>query len=114
MSAAAKSNAALPVAAPEVFTLSEAAAYLRVSEKVLRQLAEEAAVPGRKLGKEWRFLKSALQDWLRVVPVPKVSASDSKQRLLALAGVWKDDPTLDELLKGIYKERGRPMIETEK
>lgn len=31
MSAAAKSNAALPVSAPEVFTLSEAAEYLRVS-----------------------------------------------------------------------------------
>ena len=111
MSAAAKANAAMPVSAPEVFTLSEAAAYLRVSEKVLRQLAEEGAVPGRKVGKEWRFLKSALQDWLRVVPEAVLSARASNQRLLEMAGTWKDDPTIDDLLKGIYERRGRPMIE---
>jgi len=112
MSAAAKSNAALPVSAPEVFTLTEAAEYLRVSEKVLRQLAEEAAVPGRKLGKEWRFLKSALQDWLRVVPEAALSARASNQRLLEMAGTWKDDPTIDDLLKGIYDRRARPMTDS--
>ena len=30
---------------------------------------------------------------------------------LALSGVWKDDPYLDEMLKEIYKKRGRPMVE---
>ena len=29
----------------------------------------------------------------------------------AAAGSWKNDPYLDELLKEIYRSRGRPMIE---
>jgi excisionase family DNA binding protein len=35
--------------------------------------------------------------------------TNSKERLLALAGAWKDDPTVDEMLKTIAKQRGRPM-----
>ena len=49
----------------EILTLEEAAAYLRVPEDALRKLAGEGAVPARKIGKEWRFLKRALNDWLR-------------------------------------------------
>ncbi|HEY8506505.1 MAG TPA: helix-turn-helix domain-containing protein, partial [Gemmataceae bacterium] len=49
----------------EILTLPEAASYLRVGEDVLRQLASEQKIPARKIGEEWRFLKSALQDWLR-------------------------------------------------
>lgn len=33
--------------------------------------------------------------------------------LMELAGAWKDDPYLDEMLKQIFEERGRPMIEDE-
>ena len=33
------------------------------------------------------------------------------QRLLELAGKWKEDPTLEEMLGEIYKRRGRPMTE---
>ncbi len=49
----------------EILTLEEAAAYLRVPEDALRQLAGEGAVPARKIGEEWRFLKRALNGWLR-------------------------------------------------
>jgi hypothetical protein len=31
--------------------------------------------------------------------------------LLAIAGNWKDDPHLDEMLAEIYEQRGRPMLE---
>jgi excisionase family DNA binding protein len=49
----------------EVLTLAEAAAYLRVSEDALRALVSEDAIPGQKIGGEWRFLKRALNEWLR-------------------------------------------------
>jgi len=29
----------------------------------------------------------------------------------AAAGSWEDDPCLEDLLKGIYRERGRAMTE---
>jgi excisionase family DNA binding protein len=49
----------------EILTAGEAAAYLRVSEDALLKLAGEGAVPAQKIGEEWRFLKRALNDWLR-------------------------------------------------
>jgi excisionase family DNA binding protein len=88
----------------EVLTLAEAAAFLRVEADDLVRLVGLQGLPARKIGTEWRFLKSALQDWLRTtVPRP------SKEALLSVIGSWKDDPELDEILKEIYKRRGRPM-----
>ena len=48
----------------DVLTLHEAAEFVRVSEKTLRELARGGRAPGQKVGREWRFLKSALEDWL--------------------------------------------------
>ncbi len=56
-------NAAPPVG--DVMTLAEAAAYLRLPESEVARLVHEAGLPGRAVGEEWRFLKTALQDWLR-------------------------------------------------
>ena len=90
----------------EVLTLAEAARFLRVSEGEILRLVGPQSIPGRQIGSEWRFLKSALRAWLATPPNPS-----SKEALLSLAGAWKDDPNLKELVKGIYKERGRPMTE---
>jgi excisionase family DNA binding protein len=44
-------------------SLSEAAKYIRVSEKTLGDLAREKGIPAQKVGREWRFLRQALQEW---------------------------------------------------
>jgi len=90
----------------EVLTLAEVAAYLRVAETAVGQLAATCQIPGRQIGGQWRFLKSALQAWLATPP-----ALSGKEALLAQAGAMKDDPYLDEMLEKIYKDRGRPMVE---
>ena len=90
----------------EVLTLAETAAYLRIPEEQVVRLVGPQGIPGRLIGSEWRFLKSAVQEWLRELPKPS-----SKEALRALAGCWKDDPTVEEMLKEIYKQRGRPMTE---
>jgi len=51
-------------AAHDVLTLREAAEFVRVSEKTLRELARDGRAPGQKVGREWRFLRSALETWL--------------------------------------------------
>jgi excisionase family DNA binding protein len=94
----------------EVMTLREAAAYLRLPETDVLRLVQEQSLPARQLGSEWRFLKAAIQDWLRAGTPP---AKSNKEAWLALVGAWKDDPYLDEMLAEIYKRRGRPMIEDE-
>lgn len=91
-------------ALPDVLTLAEAATYLRTTKAEVQKLVERNAIPGKKVGGDWRFLKSALEDWL------KTPALSSKQYLLSLAGTWKDDPTVPEMLEEIYRERARNPV----
>ena|SRR5205823_14462322 len=87
------------VAGPEILTLPEAAAYLRVSaEDVVRMIVAEG-LPARKFGAEWRFFKTAIQDWL---------SQPTKKGILRHIGRIKDDPTAAEMLREIYARRGRP------
>jgi excisionase family DNA binding protein len=53
-----------PAAQPDVLTLEEAAALLRVSPDALRRRAAEGTVPARRFGEEWRFVRTALLSWL--------------------------------------------------
>lgn len=48
----------------EVLTLEELAAYLKVSETTAYALVRSGEIPGRKVGREWRFLKARVVEWL--------------------------------------------------
>ena len=50
---------------PEVLTVGEAAKFLRVSESQVRALLREGQIPGNKIGREWRIVKSDLLNHLR-------------------------------------------------
>lgn len=52
------------LAAKDVLTAEEAAEYLAVSVKTIRQMASAGRLPGRHVGKEWRFSRQALLHWL--------------------------------------------------
>ncbi len=62
---ASGSRAGRDIPREDVLTLAEAAAYLRTSEPAVEQLVAEEAIPARRIGGELRFLKKALDDWLR-------------------------------------------------
>jgi excisionase family DNA binding protein len=87
----------------DVFTLKEAAAFLRVSTEAVLRAVSEQGLEAREMDGEWRFLKSEIEDWLR--------HRSPKARMLATAGALKDDPYKDELLKNIYAERERQRDE---
>jgi excisionase family DNA binding protein len=57
-------RAATQVREPEVLTLEQLAELLQVDEKTARALASKGEVPGRKIGREWRFSRQAVLDWL--------------------------------------------------
>ncbi len=59
---------ALREPAPEVLTLEEAAALLRVDASELGAAASAGGVPGQRLGESWRFSKPALMAWLGQQP----------------------------------------------
>ncbi len=44
-------------------TLEEVAAYLKVKPQTIYIWAQEKRIPAAKLGKEWRFRKSIIDEW---------------------------------------------------
>jgi hypothetical protein len=86
----------------EVLTISEAATFVRVAEEEVLRVANLQELPGRRIGGEWRFLKAGTTDWLRTPP-----AKPGKVALLALAGAWKDDPGIEEIVRQAHRRRGR-------
>lgn len=90
---------------PDVLTLEEVSAYLRLpAETVLRQTLQ-GNIPGRQIEDYWRFLKDAIDDWLR--------SQSSRTVLLMQAGALADDDSLAELRANIYQERGRAEVDEE-
>ena len=55
----------LPASPPaEVLTPDEAGALLQVEPDALLALAEAGGIPGRRIGSDWRFSRTALLAWL--------------------------------------------------
>jgi excisionase family DNA binding protein len=48
----------------EIMTLEEVAKYLKLKPQTVYKWAQEDQIPGAKLGKEWRFRKSILDEWI--------------------------------------------------
>ena len=53
-----------PYDPPEVMNAEQAAQLLQIDEKLVVDLAEAGKLPGKKLGKHWRFSRDALVAWL--------------------------------------------------
>jgi excisionase family DNA binding protein len=71
MSAAEAPSAGDPLL-DDILTPAEAAAYLRVSEDSLLKLANDGMIPAQRIGREWRFLRRALSDWLHYGGRPRM------------------------------------------
>ncbi len=47
-----------------IFSINDLAIYLKISKSTLYKLAQEGKLPGKKVGKHWRFKKNAVDRWL--------------------------------------------------
>lgn len=82
----------------EVLTLKEAAAFLRVTERVVLTEATLLKLPGRLIGGEWRFSRAVLLEWLR----GQVGFESIQSQL----GAFDDDQEDQEQLRAsIYQAR---------
>ncbi|HWH55075.1 MAG TPA: helix-turn-helix domain-containing protein [Gaiellaceae bacterium] len=57
-------RAATQIREPDVLTVEQLAELLQVDEKTVRTLASKGELPGRKLGRHWRFSRHAVLEWL--------------------------------------------------
>ncbi len=51
--------------AGEILTIRDVAAYLKLPVSTVYRLAERRELPGHKVGRQWRFHKSILDEWFR-------------------------------------------------
>lgn len=49
-----------------ILNVEQAVEFLGISEKTLIKLLREEHIPARKIGREWRFSKEALINWLAI------------------------------------------------
>ena len=55
----------------EVLNVDQAAEFLGFSAYTVREKARAGEIPGRKVGREWRFSREQLLEWLRTGETPK-------------------------------------------
>lgn len=84
----------------EILNMEEAAELFGVSAKTFIKLLKEEKVPARKIGREWRFSRKALIDWLSSGDSQVYSASegDTKEFFNEVAPNW------EEMRKNYYDE----------
>jgi hypothetical protein len=82
-----------------ILTLEEVSEYLRLPIEAVRDHAVQGLLPGNQIQGEWRFLKSAIDQWLSptvplIVQDFKTAQSDN-DAILALIASW-DTPDQEE------------------
>ena len=78
-----------------MLTLAEAARFLRVPQKKVKELAASGKIPARQIDQTWHFLKSAWKTGCATR-----NPSTGKTAMLAAAGAFADDETLMPMLEG--------------
>ncbi|MEK6586299.1 MAG: helix-turn-helix domain-containing protein [Nitrospirota bacterium] len=49
----------------ELMTAMETSQYLKITQRTLYRYLQSRQIPAFKLGKEWRFVRSDLEQWIR-------------------------------------------------
>jgi excisionase family DNA binding protein len=49
---------------PDVLTIDQLADYLQITKSTLYKLVQAGRVPGKKVGRQWRFHRDAVDSWL--------------------------------------------------
>ena len=90
-----------------ILNLEQAIDFLGVSEKTLIKLLREEHVPARKIGREWRFNKQALINW--IASGDSMDYINRSERYIVSEDIWGKSTALfdkiDETLKTV-KEHG--------
>jgi excisionase family DNA binding protein len=87
----------------ELMIVEEVASYLRVTEKTIYKLLKRGDIPATKVGRQWRFDKNSIDDWLNHNSV------GSKANILVI----DDEEAIRALFKKTLEELGHRLITAE-
>jgi len=86
-----------------LMTIKQVAGYLNVNERTVLKLVQEGAIPGVKVGNQWRFRKAMIDTWLDdqmlgITPrYVEPSHSVAPRRMLTLESCFEESHILPEL-----------------
>lgn len=63
-----------------ILTSQELADYLGVEERTVRRHANIGTIPAKRLGRNWKFVKEKIDEWLIETPEYADPRRDSKKR----------------------------------
>jgi excisionase family DNA binding protein len=102
-------------AEPEVMSLEEAAAFLRVAPEAVKELAETQRIPARRIGEAWRFSRPALIEWLRGEELSSIRGRQAPAGSPpATVGEARTAPTAEEIAlrdQGVLLKRGATTLD---
>jgi excisionase family DNA binding protein len=85
----------------DIMTLEEVARYLKLKPQTVYKWAQEEQIPAAKLGKEWRFRRSILDEWIDTSIILSKGGFDLLLRSSQVAVQQRalSGPEVDQLLK---------------
>jgi len=102
--------------APGIMTLPQAAGYLQLAEKTLLRMAQRGEAPAAKVGSQWRFMRTVIDDWLasqmRVRPYTPHKASEAPgEELPGVQDIFRPDLMNLKVRRGSREETVRSIVE---
>ena len=62
-----------PITRADVMTVADVAELLDLKPYTVKEYARRGILPGRKLGRTWRFLRPELEEAIRRLPMPSAN-----------------------------------------
>lgn len=99
-----------------LMTLTELADYLQVAEKTILRMISRGEVPAIKIGNQWRFSRSMVDDWIlsnmQVVPKNDIAKlMEDQQDLVPLSRLIEADSIKLDIRPGTKREVLEQLIE---
>ena len=67
----------MDITPPDVMTIQETSQYLRIPISSLYKIAQAGKIPCQKVGRHWRFKRTAIDRWLEQMPPQHETKSES-------------------------------------
>lgn len=99
-----------------LMTLTELANYLQVAEKTILRMISRGEIPAIKIGNQWRFSRSMVDDWIlsnmQVVPRNDIARlMEDQQDLVPLSRLIETDSIKLDILPGSKRDVLAQLIE---
>jgi len=90
----------------DILTLPELAKYLKTSRDTIYRKAQKGMIPAIKFGKEWRFPKDVIDEWLRKEAMARIERVDDFSK--RVEKIWVQ--VGDELKKAGFRKKDVPGL----